>query len=46
MFKFENEVTETDVLLDFGCGGGYFLDNFKNSKKIGFEFLKQHGMRL
>lgn len=36
MFKFENEVKETDVLLDFGCGGGYLLDNFKNSKKIGF----------
>jgi len=36
-FKFEKEVKETDVLMDFGCGGGYLLDSFNNSKKIGFE---------
>lgn len=36
-FKFENEVKETDILMDFGCGGGYLLDNFTNKHKIGFE---------
>ena len=36
-FKFENDVKDTDILMDFGCGGGYLLDNFNNEKKIGFE---------
>jgi SAM-dependent methyltransferase len=36
-FKFENEVKDSDILLDFGCGGGYLLDNFVNKHKIGFE---------
>ena len=36
-FKFEKEVNNTDTLLDFGCGGGYLLQQFKNDKKIGFE---------
>ena len=36
-FKFEQEIKETDTLMDFGCGGGYLLDNFNNKKKIGFE---------
>lgn len=40
MFKFENDVKLTDVLMDFGCGGGYLLDNFKNKTKIGFEINK------
>ena len=26
--------------MDFGCGGGYLLDNFTNTKKIGFEINK------
>ena len=24
-FKFENEVKEDDILMDFGCGGGCLL---------------------
>jgi SAM-dependent methyltransferase len=39
-FKFEKEVNDEDVLMDFGCGGGYLLDNFINKKKIGFEINK------
>ena len=39
-FKFETEVKESDVLMDFGCGGGYLLENFNNKIKIGFEINK------
>ena len=39
-FKFEKEIKETDILMDFGCGGGYLLDNFNNKTKIGFEINK------
>ena len=39
-FKFEENVEETDILMDFGCGGGYLLDNFNNKRKIGFEINK------
>jgi len=39
-FKFESHVKDTDVLMDFGCGGGYLLNNFNNAKKIGFEINK------
>ena len=31
-FKFESQVKDTDVLMDFGCGGGYLLNNFNNAK--------------
>ena len=34
-FKFE-----TDVFMDFGCGGGYLLKQFDNKNKIGFEINK------
>lgn len=36
-FKFEKEVNSEDILMDFGCGGGYLLENFSNKNKIGFE---------
>jgi len=36
-FKFEDHVKENDVLMDFGCGGGYLLSQFTNKNKIGFE---------
>jgi len=39
-FKFEKEVKDEDILMDFGCGGGYLLNNFKNTIKIGFEINK------
>ena len=31
---------ENDVLMDFGCGGGYLLNNFSNKEKYGFEINK------
>ena len=31
---------DADVLMDFGCGGGYLLNNFNNTKKFGFEINK------
>jgi SAM-dependent methyltransferase len=39
-FKFEKYIKDTDVLMDFGCGGGYLLNNFNNKEKIGFEINK------
>lgn len=36
-FKFEKDINPNDVLMDFGCGGGYLLSSFPNNKKIGFE---------
>ncbi len=36
-FKFENEITNEDIILDFGCGGGFLLNNFENKNKYGFE---------
>lgn len=37
-FKFKTYIRPTDTVLDFGCGGGYLLDNIKTSgKKIGVE---------
>lgn len=39
-FKFEEEVDENEVLMDFGCGGGFLLQQFSNKTKIGFEINK------
>jgi SAM-dependent methyltransferase len=39
-FMFENNVNKTDILMDFGCGGGYLLDIFENKTKFGFEINK------
>ena len=46
-FKFEKYIEEymkennNINLLDFGCGGGYLLNNFDNVEKIGFEINKE-----
>lgn len=38
LFKFEKYIKENDNVLDFGCGGGYLLNNIKTcGKKIGVE---------
>lgn len=39
-FKFEPDVKKEDILMDFGCGGGYLLNQFQNTTKIGFEINK------
>lgn len=35
--KFEQYVSEDDIVLDFGCGGGYLLSNINCAKRIGIE---------
>lgn len=39
-FLFREEIQDADVLMDFGCGGGYLLAQFPNTHKIGFEINK------
>lgn len=35
--KFRNFIKKDDVVVDFGCGGGYLLDNIKCRIKAGIE---------
>lgn len=38
LFKFSDYIDVTDDILDFGCGGGYLLDNIPTAgEKIGIE---------
>lgn len=37
MFKFKEYVHPDDTVMDFGCGGGYLLNNLDCKKKIGVE---------
>ena len=37
LFKFSTEVTRSDRVVDFGCGGGYILANLLAREKIGVE---------
>lgn len=37
LFKFENEISQPDTVLDFGCGGGYLLKNITCKRKMGIE---------
>lgn len=40
-FKFEGDINRKDgIIMDFGCGGGYLLNNFEAKEKIGFEVNK------
>ena len=39
-FKFQNYIYEGQRVLDFGCGGGYLLSDFKNINKFGVEVNK------
>ena len=36
-FKFKKSIKETDIIIDFGCGGGFLLNNLKCARKIGIE---------
>lgn len=36
-FKFQDEIKESDTVLDFGCGGGYLLQNISCKSKVGIE---------
>src|SRR5258708_34800549 len=35
--KFASFINKTDTVLDFGCGGGYMLEQLDCAKKIGIE---------
>lgn len=37
LFKFEEHISPSDTILDFGCGGGYLLNNLNAARKIGVE---------
>jgi len=37
IFKFKDFITENDKVIEYGCGGGYFLKNIKCKEKIGIE---------
>lgn len=37
LYKFEKYINPDDIVLEFGCGGGYFLNKIKARKKIGIE---------
>ncbi len=39
--KFEDLVKKDQKVLDFGCGGGYLLDNFNQIEKNGVEINKE-----
>jgi SAM-dependent methyltransferase len=48
IFKFKNYISESDNVLDFGCGGGYLLQNIKCYEKIGVEInqvAREEGQR-
>lgn len=36
-FKFSPYIKQTDTVLDFGCGGGYLLENLDCAEKYGLE---------
>jgi len=36
-FKFEDSINSNDILVDFGCGGGFLLANIECKGKIGIE---------
>jgi SAM-dependent methyltransferase len=36
-FKFQPHVRQSDKVIDFGCGGGYFLASIQCAEKLGIE---------
>lgn len=47
--KFDKYIEPTDTILDFGCGGGYLLDNIDAATKIGIEInadAREHAKSL
>ena len=45
-FKFEEHINSNDIVLDFGCGGGYLLNNFENIIRKGFENIIRKGFEI
>jgi 2-polyprenyl-3-methyl-5-hydroxy-6-metoxy-1,4-benzoquinol methylase len=53
LFKFEKHIKEQDTVLDFGCGGGFLLEQINCKNKIGFdvndkalERARDHGLNV
>ncbi len=42
--KYKNHITITDTVVDFGCGGGYLLNNIDCNRKIGIE-INPHAVK-
>lgn len=40
IWKFQKYIKNTDVVLDFGCGGGYILGKINCKKRVGVEVNK------
>lgn len=40
IWKFQKYIKNTDVVLDFGCGGGYLLEKINCKKRVGVEVNK------
>ena len=36
-FKFQKYISKSDSVLDFGCGGGFLLNNLDCDTKVGIE---------
>ena len=36
-FKFKESIVKDDIVIDFGCGGGFLLNRLECNKKIGIE---------
>lgn len=45
LFKFVDHVSPSDLLVDFGCGGGYLLENLHCKEKIGVE-VNPHAVQV
>src|SRR5688572_26026468 len=53
LFLFEEHVQTSDTVVDFGCGGGFLLNNLNCREKIGIELnvvardycQKAHGIK-
>ena len=37
VFKFKDHILKTEIVLDFGCGGGFLLSNLDCMYKAGIE---------
>lgn len=48
-FKFQEHILPENTVLDFGCGGGFLLEQLTANRKIGFEInvnAKEHAKTL
>lgn len=41
LFKFKEYISKSDKVVDYGCGGGYLLNNINCKSKVGIEVNKE-----